>query len=174
MSSRFGRYTSPNSGSGGPAPSGVRGRAPRKKWRFLPQKQRNFSYFESSHTRTTHCNTQIEAHTTTTQHTGAAALHTLFIVHSCVFLRAGLLACRRPPSASYVRPASSCRTASNRPARHRCCYWPPHLDFQHQRDEPHRFSTGTIFHPLFLRAPPSKVSCAARRHLVSPRSGRKF
>ena len=77
-------------------------------------------------------------------------------VHSCVFLRAGLLACRRPPSASYVRPASSCRTASNRPARHRCCCWPPHLDFQHQRDEPHRFSTGTIFHPLFFARPPLK------------------
>ena len=115
------------------------------------------AYFESSHTHTTHTATPtIGAHTTTAQHTGAAALRTLFIVHSCVFLRAGLLVCRRPPSASYVRPASSCRTASNRPARHRCCYWPPHLDFQHQRDEPHRFSTGTIFHPLFFARPPLK------------------
>ena len=46
---------------------------------------------------------------------------------------------------------------------------PPHLDFRDQHDEARRFGTGVTFQQLLrARLPCQKISCAARRHTVSP------
>jgi hypothetical protein len=52
---------------------------------------------------------------------------------------------------------------------------PQHRDFRDQHDEPRRFCAGAAFPAAFARAPPAVewISCAARRHLPAPRSGRK-
>ena len=52
---------------------------------------------------------------------------------------------------------------------------PQHRDFRDQHDEPRRFCAGADFPAAFARAPPAVkwISCAARRHLPAPRSGRK-
>ena len=52
---------------------------------------------------------------------------------------------------------------------------PQHRDFWDQHDEPRRFCAGAAFPAAFARASRSQMdlSCAARRHLPAPRSGRK-
>merc|ERR1711951_179518 len=56
-----------------------------------------------------------------------------------------------------------------------CSVGAPHLDFQDQHDEPRRFCASTLFQPLLrARLPVKKVSCAARRHPVSPAQRKKI
>jgi hypothetical protein len=56
-----------------------------------------------------------------------------------------------------------------------CSVGAPHLDFREQRDEPCRFCASTLLQPLFCaRLPVKKVSCAARRHPISPAQRKIF
>ena len=56
-----------------------------------------------------------------------------------------------------------------------CSVGAPHLDFRDQGDEPRRFCASTLFQPLLrARLPIKKVSCAARRHPVSPAQRKKI
>ena len=52
---------------------------------------------------------------------------------------------------------------------------PPHLDFRDQHDEARRFGAGMTFQRLLrARLPRQKISCAARRHPVSPAQRKKI
>ena len=70
-----------------------------------------------------------------------------------------------PPPAPYACTRGTCVA---------CSVGAPHLDFRDQRDEPRRFCASTLFQPLLrARLPVKKVSCAARRHPVSPAQRKK-